>query len=123
MSGKEEREQQIKDKIINYSMDSYEFAEDYFKNYNQFIEYLVKVQKKEVVLFLTPYHMSSYNLTIQTKPYYLDIENKFKKLSKEMNIQIVGSYNLSLTDCEENQFYDRLHPKEDCMKKIASNIN
>ena len=63
--GKKEREEQIKDKIINYSMDSYEFAEDYFKNYNQFIEYLVDVQKKEVVLFLTPYHMSSYNLSIQ----------------------------------------------------------
>ena len=31
-------------------MDSYEFSEDYFKNYNQFIEYLVDVQKKEVVL-------------------------------------------------------------------------
>ena len=121
--GKEKREEKIKDKIIDYSMSSYEFSEDYYNNYNKFIKYLIKVQKKDVVLFLTPYHLTSYNLTVQAKPFYLDVEKRFRELSKEMGVQIVGSYNPSLTDCEEIEFYDNQHPKEDCMKKITSNIN
>ncbi len=121
--GKEKREEKIKDKIIDYSMSSYEFSEDYYNNYNKFIKYLIKVQKKDVVLFLSPYHLSSYNLTVQAKPFYLDVEKRFRELSKEMGVQIVGSYNLSLTDCEEIEFYDNQHPKEDCMKKITSSIN
>ena len=121
--GKEKREEKIKEKIIDYSMYSYEFSEDNYKNYNRFIEYLTKVEKKDVILFLAPYHLSSYNLTIQAKPFYLEVEKKFRELSKEMSIQIVGSYNLLLTDCKENEFYDNQHPNEDCVKKITSNIN
>ena len=121
--GKEKGKEKIKERIIDYAMYSYEFSEDNYKNYIKFIEYLTKVQKKDVILFLTPYHLSSYNLTIQTKPFYLELEKKFRELSKEMNIQIVGSYNLLLTDCKENEFYDYQHPNEDCVKKITSKID
>ena len=121
--GKEKKQEKIKDKIIDYSMSSYKFSQDYYESYIKFIEYLTEVQKKDVVLFLAPYHQPSYKLTLQVKPFYEDIERKFRVFSKESNIQIVGSYNLSLTNCDESEFYDIQHPNENCIKKISTNIN
>ena len=37
---------------------------------------------KKVILILSPYHLPSYELTIKSKPHYLDLENKFIKLKK-----------------------------------------
>ena len=66
--------------------------------------------------------MPSYELTIKSKPFYLDLEKKFKELSKEKNIQIIGSYDVSKISCEEDQFYDDMHPKESCIKKVIDQL-
>ena len=71
---------------------------------------------------LSPYHQLSYDLTIKAKPYYLELENKFRQLSEETNIQIVGSYNPLLAKCSHDEFYDFMHPKDSCMKKITKDI-
>jgi hypothetical protein len=84
---------------------------------------LTDVHNKEVVLVLPPYYLPSYKLTIQEKPFYLDLEAKFKKLSKETNIKIIGSYDASSIPCDDNEFYDYMHPKDSCMKKITNSIN
>ena len=47
----------------------------------------------------------------------------FKKLSKETNIKIIGSYDASSVPCDDNEFYDYMHPKDSCMKKITNSIN
>ncbi len=121
--GKEKRKEKIKDKIIDYSMYSYRFSKDNYENYKKFIRYLINVQKKDVVLFLAPYHQPSYKLTVKAKPFYLDVEKQFRNLSNEMNIQIVGSYDSLLTDCNEKEFYDNQHPNENCIIKITGDIN
>ena len=92
----------------------------YIKN---FIKHLTDVHDKEVVLLLPPYYLPSYKLTIEEKPFYLDLENKFRELSKETNIKIIGSYNASSNLCDDNEFYDYMHPKDSCMKKITNSIN
>ena len=51
-------------------------------------------------------------------PVYLDIEKKFMKLASKHKIKIVGSYDPKLADCEIGEFYDSMHPKDDCMKKL-----
>ena len=113
----------VKAKTIEYSMYSYNFSNEYYSMYNNFINYLTKVQNLEVILVLSPYHKPSYELTIQKKPYYLDIEKKFKDLAKGNNIQIIGSYDASKVGCTDNSFYDAMHPDENCMKKVINNIN
>ena len=110
-------------KVVEYSMEKYEFSEENYKIYKSFIEYLLSVYKKEVVLVLSPYQLSSYELTIQKKPFYLDLEKNFKKLSKETNVEIIGSYNPLSIPCDENDFYDSMHPKETCMIKVTNQIN
>jgi peptidoglycan/LPS O-acetylase OafA/YrhL len=118
-----ELEEKIKANVIKYSMERYKFSDEYYEIYKSFIEHLTDVHNKEVVLVLPPYYLPSYKLTIQEKPFYLDLEAKFKKLSKETNIKIIGSYDASSIPCDDNEFYDYMHPKDSCMKKITNSIN
>ena len=113
----------IKENIIEYSMNKYKFSDEYYEIYKSFIEYLTDVHNKEVILVLPPYYLPSYKLTIKEKPFYLDLENKFRELSKETNIKIIGSYDASSIPCDNNEFYDYMHPKDSCMKKITNSIN
>ena len=121
-SNKEIKEKNKAD-VIEYSMNPYEFSDEFYEIYKSFIEHLTDVHNKEVILVLPPYYLPSYKLTIQEKPFYLDVEDKFKKLSKETNIKIIGSYDASLVPCDVNEFYDDHHPKDSCMKKITNSIN
>jgi peptidoglycan/LPS O-acetylase OafA/YrhL len=110
--------QKKESEIIRYSMYNYEFSTDQFENYDNFLDYLKNYHKKEVVLVLTPYYEPSFKLTINEMPVYLDIEKKFMKLASKHKIKIVGSYDPKLADCEIGEFYDSMHPKDDCMKKL-----
>ena len=122
VSGKGKVQKELKANVIEYSMHKFEFSDEYYKIYQNFIEYLLNVHNKEVVLVLSPYYLPSYELTIKSKPFYLDLEKKFKELSKEKNIQIIGSYDVSKIPCEEDQFYDDMHPKESCIKKVIDQL-
>ena len=107
---------------VNYSMTLFEFSEEYFKLYEQFINYIKDVHKTEVILVLTPYEQDSYNITVKYNPRYLEMENKFLDLAQKNNVQIVGSYNPNLFNCEKSEFYDYRHPKDSCMEKILNEI-
>ena len=119
---KQDIKNNIKPTVIDYSLEKYVFSNDYYKIYKTFIEYLQKTHNKEVILVLSPYYLPSYELTIKEKPFYLELEKKFIELSKETNIQIIGSYNPLLTTCSVDEFFDSLHPKPSCMKKITEQI-
>ena len=119
---KQEVKTKIKPTVVDYSMEKYVFSNDYYNIYKTFIEYLQKTHNKEVILVLSPYYSPSYELTIKEKPFYLELEKKFKELSKETNIQIIGSYNPLLTTCSADEFFDSMHPEPSCMKKITEQI-
>ena len=87
-------------------MYQYKFSDEYYEIYKSFIEHLTNVHNKEVILVLPPYYLPSYKLTTQEKPFYLDLESKFKELSKATNIKIIGSYDASSVPCDDNEFYD-----------------
>ena len=119
---KQDVKNKIKPAVVDYSLEKYVFSNDYYNIYKTFIEYLQKTHKKEVILVLSPYYLPSYELTIKEKPFYLESEKKFKELSKETNIQIIGSYNPLLTTCSVDEFFNSSHPKASCMKKITEQI-
>ena len=119
---KQEIKEKLNPTIVKYSMDNYEFSQALYDNYKKFIDYVTNVHKKEVVLVLSPYHLPSYELTIKSIPDYIVSEKKFKKLSSETKIQLVGSYNPTHTLCSLNEFYDFMHPKESCITKITNKI-
>jgi len=120
---KNEKERILDVNIIKYSMDKYEFSEQYYNQFKSFVNYVVNVHNKKVILILSPYYPPSYELTIKEKPFYKDLEDKFRELSKNLNIQIIGSYDATKIPCEEREFYDYMHPKKSCMIKITNQLN
>ena len=120
--GKNNRETDIKGQIIKYSMYRYQFSNEFFDIYGKFINYLKNVRKMDVVLVLTPFHQLSYDLTKKETSVFLELEEKFRALSKREGVRIVGSYDPSKTKCKLTEFYDSLHPKGICMKRIVENI-
>ena len=101
-------------------MNSYEFSAKQFNDYSNFIDYLKNYHKKEVILVLAPYYSPSYELTLKKIPAYLDIEKKFTSLAAKYKIKILGSYDSKLVNCKNNEFYDSMHPKDVCMKKLIN---
>lgn len=109
-----------KEIIVYSSMNSYEFSAKQFNDYSNFIDYLKNYHKKEVILVLAPYYSPSYELTLKKIPAYLDIEKKFTSLAAKYKIKILGSYDSKLVNCKNNEFYDSMHPKDVCMKKLIN---
>ena len=85
------------------------------------INYLKNINVK-VTLVLTPYHPDLYQMMISDKPIFIDVENKFRKISQQHNIEIIGSYNGSVVGCKRDEFYDGQHPKEVCMSKLFNDF-
>lgn len=80
-------------------------------------------KKKEVVIFLPPYHPKAYSLVIANVPLVKDVESYLRNLSQKESIELVGSYDPSKADCSQEEFFDGMHPKDSCVKKIFSSIH
>lgn len=106
--------------ILNYSMNNYVFSIELFNTYKNFIKYVKKVHKKKVILILVPYYYPSYLLTNEHNSNYINVEKKFNDLGKELEIQILGSYNSLVSSCDKKDFHDNIHPKNSCLKKILN---
>ena len=119
---KNEKNLKIKGRVIRYSMDPYEFSHEKYELYKKFIYYLKNKYKIEIILFLTPYHEKSYNLSIKDIKSYLYTEDKFKLLAQEAKIKILGSFDPSINDCKKNEFHDDYHPNRKCIIKILDNF-
>ena len=76
-----------------------------------------------MILVLSPYYGPSFELTLKKIPIYLEIEKKFINLATKNKIKILGSYDPKLVNCRDNEFYDSMHPKDVCIKKLVRKIN
>ena len=54
------------------------------------------------------------------KLYFLELEQKFRDIAFQQEIQIIGSYDPNIVGCTSDEFYDAMHPKESCMQKVVS---
>ena len=107
--------------IINYSMKNFEFSRSKFELFEKFIKYILKNSSSEIIFILTPYEYSSYMMTIKENPNYEKSEELFLNFAKKYGINIIGSYNLKNTSCENSDFLDNYHPNDNCMNKLIIN--
>ncbi|RME58018.1 DUF1574 domain-containing protein [Candidatus Parcubacteria bacterium] len=105
------------DRLLNYSMESYVDDDINRQKYISLIHFL-KENGVRVVIVLSPYHPDLFQRIKREKPEFLTIENEFRKIAANLNIPIIGSYDPALVGCDATEFYDGMHPKESCMKKV-----
>jgi hypothetical protein len=68
----------------------------------------------DVKVLLVPYHPQAYNIMTEDSRSRLifNIEDYYRKLAVELNIEIIGSFDPSRMDVGENMFRDESHPKD-----------
>lgn len=109
------------DKTLDYSMKSYVFDTARRDDFESLVNYYKK--KTEVVVVLSPYHPVAYDLMQKDRRVFLGIENSFVEMGKRLGIKVVGSYNPGVVGCEPFDFYDGMHPKASCMKKVLRSLS
>jgi peptidoglycan/LPS O-acetylase OafA/YrhL len=105
---------------VSYAMSSYVYSKDAQYVLEKFISASSKHHK--VVLVLAPYHPKLFEFMKNHRREFLDIEKQFRDLSYRLGVHIVGSYDPSRVGCKSEEFYDGMHPKDSCMKKVLSQL-
>jgi hypothetical protein len=82
---------------------------------------ILKRKKIKVIFILPPFHPAFYEEIIKKNNFYQISEEKMITIAKKFNINILGSFKLSKTLCDENEFIDSHHPLHSCYKKILNN--
>jgi peptidoglycan/LPS O-acetylase OafA/YrhL len=105
---------------LNYAMLNYKYSEG---NETQ-LEFLLRNLKDDyrVFLILSPYHPKVYKAMQEKSMVYVQIEQMYKDIATRTGVQIVGSYNPAQVGCNKFEFYDGMHPKGSCMKKLLEVI-
>lgn len=105
---------------LSYSMNNFEFDNNAKDLYINLIKYL-QDKKFEVILVLSPYHPELVKLMKFKKSKVLEIENNFIEIARELNVKIIGSYDISKIglNISNYDFYDGMHPKDSLMSLIV----
>lgn len=107
--------------ILDYAMSNYQYSKDSEVMFGKFLDMYSK--KYEFVLVLSPYHPYLYEEMRLQKPIFLQIEKNFRDFAKLHNVKIIGSYNPKIVGCTSVDFYDGMHPKDTCMKKVLKELD
>ena len=105
--------------LAKYAMSSYKFSESAEKRYRSLIDHL-KNKGLSVVLVMTPYHPELYALMTTERAEFEEVESRFRAIAAASNVDILGSYDPQKAGCGQNEFYDGMHPKAECMTTILA---
>jgi peptidoglycan/LPS O-acetylase OafA/YrhL len=103
--------------LMKYSMKSFELDVRALSLIKDLVHWLKK-QNIEAVLVLPPYHPDLYKLMAKSNHKAKLIEHIFREMANDLDVPLLGSYSPVLANCMENEFYDGMHPKESCMRKV-----
>lgn len=74
-----------------------------------------------IIIVMTPYHHNVWQDKSSTIRRMLsDMEDLIRKISKELNTAVLGSYNPNKIGCKPHEFYDMMHAKDTCLAKIKN---
>lgn len=105
----------------SYAMSNYQYSYEVRDILEKFVSDL-KAQNRKVVLVLSPYHPSLYDLMRLHDRKFLEIESIFKEIAVTYGVQLIGSYDPTKVGCSSEEFYDGMHPKGNCMEKVFSEL-
>jgi peptidoglycan/LPS O-acetylase OafA/YrhL len=102
--------------FLSYAMSEYSDSQQAHDLFEKFI--LSISERHNVVIVLVPYHPKLYELMKNKDEKFLNIEDAFRDISSKLNVKIIGSYDPAKFGCNEGDFFDGMHPKDSCIKKI-----
>lgn len=105
---------------LDYSMQDYVFDAARRDDFERLLNYYKG--KTNLLLVLSPYHPAVYALMEKERPEFLAIENSFVEMGRRQGVKVVGSYNPAAVGCSAADFYDGMHPKDSCMKKVLREL-
>jgi peptidoglycan/LPS O-acetylase OafA/YrhL len=106
--------------IYSYGrMDKWKLSEVNLTETRLLISYL-KQNGIDVEIVLTPYHPALYPKLASGSTGYGTAERKFIQIARQEAVKISGSYDPGKLGCKSYEFYDGMHPKEDCMVKALA---
>lgn len=103
--------------LLLYSMGDYSDNQEARTIFRNLIQWL-KLKGIDTTLVLTPYHPKLFQMMVNRKPIFLQVEEDFRRLSDNLDIDIIGSYNPNNLGCGAHEFYDGMHPKKSCLQKM-----
>lgn len=116
----------IKDRVRNairkdiYTLENFHAIDPQLQaTFEAFVSYM-REKNVEVVFFLVPYQPDYHNFLISSGEYQIthDVQTYYYSYAESQDIKIVGSYDPGDIPCSENEFYDQMHPKPECIQKI-----
>ncbi len=94
------------------------------------VEVFLKVLRRvlsngqNVALFLTPYHPNVFDDKNSVSRVAMeDIAPLIGKISRELDIDVFGSYNPDVLGCTGDEFFDFMHPMTECVNGVFSHKN
>jgi len=105
----------------NYRIPNYQYSNEVRHILEKFLSEL-KAQNRKVVLVLSPYHPSLYELMRRQDINFSEIESIFKEIAMIYGVELIGSYNPTRVGCSSEEFFDGIHPKDKCMEKVFAEL-
>jgi hypothetical protein len=79
----------------------------------------IRSKGAEPILLLTPYHQNVWAAKDSANSRALrETEPIVRSLAAELRISVIGSYDPNTAGCSRNEFFDFMHPKPDCLKRL-----
>ncbi len=106
--------------INNYKIKKDHWFDD--RSIQLFIQLAIHLQKKYNIIFImTPYHPAVWKREKQPVVTAMKIvENKVREIAKSLNVEVLGSYNPDKIGCASDEFFDAMHPKDNCLMKLEN---
>jgi peptidoglycan/LPS O-acetylase OafA/YrhL len=108
------------EKLLDYGMTPYEFSLDDQSHFEAFLNHHRK--NRRIVLVLSPYHPDLFAVMTKNKQIFVEIEKQFRSLAARSRVTLIGSFDPKLVGCAKVEFYDGMHPKDDCMKRLVDQL-
>ena len=105
------------DDLYSYSMLNFKFDNISYNLYKKFIQFLNSKGIK-VILVFSPYNPELYQ-RLKSNRSIVFVQKKINELSNGKSISIIGSYDPLKCNCNQQDFFDGMHPKDDCIRASA----
>ena len=104
--------------ISNSKLDSGQwYHENAIKLFVKLTNYLKK--HFNIVFVITPYHPAVWEITNQPLVKAIKhLEFKVHQIAKTLDVQVIGSFNPNHVGCTKEEFFDSVHPKDECVSKL-----